>query len=83
MKQVLKTTYHSLKGIVLTAATMVLFSCGSHPKNFENALDYALSSPSKKIKRVMDNLEAHEIQILLTTVERDPLESLVFQEHSF
>ncbi len=83
MKPVLKTTYQSLKGIVLTATATVLFSCGSHPKNFENALDYALSSPSKKIKRVMDNLESHELQILLTTVERDPIEGLVFQEHSF
>ena len=83
MKPVLKTTYRSLKGIVLTATATVLFSCGSHPKNFDNALDYALSSPSKKIKRVMDNLEAHELQILLTTVERDLTENLVFLEHSF
>ena len=83
MKSLSKTKANTLKIIILSAVTMVLFSCGSHPKNYENALDFAISSPSKKIKRVMDNLEAHELQILFTTVERDKRDAIKFHEYSF
>ncbi|MDA7736682.1 class A beta-lactamase-related serine hydrolase, partial [Flavobacteriaceae bacterium] len=83
MKSLSKTKANTLKIIILSTVTMVLFSCGSHPKNYENALDFAISSPSKKIKRVMDNLEAHELQILFTTVERDKRDAIKFHEYSF
>jgi len=39
---------HIPKIFFLTVAFTTLLSCGSHPKNYENALDFALSSPSKK-----------------------------------
>jgi len=50
MKQVLKTTYHSLKGIVLTAATMVLFSCGSHPKTLKMRWIMRCPAPLRKLR---------------------------------
>ena len=77
---------HIPKIFFLTVAFTTLLSCGSHPKNYENALDFALSSPSKKIKRVMDNLKDHELQILFTSIERagrDEIDPITFHEYSF
>ena len=77
---------HIPKIFFLTVAFTTLLSCGSHPKNYENALDFALSSPSKKIKRVKDNLKDHELQILFTSIERagrDEIDPITFHEYSF
>ena len=38
-------------------------------KNYDNPIDFALAADSDKIQNVMRNLEAHEVQILLTDAQ--------------
>ncbi|MCB0376131.1 MAG: serine hydrolase [Sinomicrobium sp.] len=46
-------------------------------------LAVALASDSEKIKRVMDNLERHEVQILFTEVYRDKNNGVTFTDYAF
>lgn len=62
---------------------MVFLSCASHPKNYDNALDFALASPSRKIKKVLENTKAHEIQILFSTVATNDEGDIEFEDYSF
>ncbi|MDJ0645060.1 MAG: serine hydrolase [Flavobacteriaceae bacterium] len=61
--------------------SFLLFACAK--ESSENPLEKALSSEHLKIKRVMDNLEKHEVQILFTEVDRDSSGSPYFTDYEF
>jgi beta-lactamase class A len=60
---------------------ILAFSCGKKP-NFEHALDAALASKDERIRKVMDSLEAYQVQIRFTQIDRKG-DSLVFGDHDF
>ncbi|SHH03055.1 Beta-lactamase enzyme family protein [Flagellimonas flava] len=62
-------------------AVLFLFSCTETSKN-ENPLQMVLRSENPKIKRVVDNLEAHEVQIRYTQINREN-DSIVFTDFDF
>lgn len=47
---------------------MASISCTTD-KNYDNPIDFALAADADKIQNVMQHLEAHEVQILLTDAE--------------
>ncbi len=62
-------------------ALLLSTSCAKQP-SFDNALDAALASSNEKIKRVMDRLEQHQVQIRYTEIDREG-DSLVFTDYDF
>lgn len=59
----------------------VFFSCSNEPAN-DNLLEVALSSNDPKIKRVMDSLDRHEVQIRYTKIDRKK-DSIFFTDYDF
>jgi len=57
----------------------ILISCDT-PKD---PITSALSFDNEKIKRVFDNLEQHEIQILFIEIKRDQNNKVLFVDHGF
>lgn len=60
---------------------LLFFSCSKKP-SFDNALDAALASSNEKIKRVLDSLEQHQVQIRFTQIDRQG-DGLVFTDFDF
>ncbi|MDY7395460.1 serine hydrolase [Aureibaculum sp. 2210JD6-5] len=48
-----------------------------------NLLEKALASDNEKIRRVMDSLEQHEVQILFTEILRDAENKINFKDYEF
>ncbi|NND14787.1 MAG: hypothetical protein HKN89_00510 [Eudoraea sp.] len=60
---------------------VILVACTGQP-DLEDPLALALSSEDPRIKTVMENLEAHEVQILFTQIDRSG-DSLTLTDHTF
>ncbi len=45
--------------------SILFFSCAQQ-KDFDDPIQYALAANSEKIQTVMQNLKAHEVQIMVT-----------------
>ena len=60
---------------------LVVISCTESPFH-DNALDAALASKDERIRNVLDNLKAHQVQIRFTQIDRIG-DSLVFTDHDF
>ena len=60
---------------------MVLAAC-SDKVNIEDPIEHVLSSEDPRIKKVMENLDAHEVQILFTQIDRSG-DSITLTDHSF
>lgn len=59
---------------------LLLLSCGKASKN---PIKIALSSSNPKIKKVVDSLEKHEVQILFTLVKRSTDNQVSFEDYAF
>lgn len=70
-----------MKKCIFLFCLLLFFSCAKHP-HFDNALDAALASSNEKITQVMHNLEAHQVQIRFTQIDRDG-DNLVFTDYDF
>ena len=68
-----------MKKIALLFCIAFILSCASENKN---PLEIALSSQNPKIKRVMDDLNAHEVQIRYTQIDRRN-DSVIFTDYDF
>lgn len=64
------------------AFLLLLVSC-ANKETPKNPIEKALASQNPKIKTVMDNLDAHEVQILFTEVNRDATNKVSFTDYSF
>lgn len=64
------------------AFLLLLVSC-ANKETPKNPIEKALASQNPKIKTVMDNLDAHEVQILFTEVNRDANNTVSFTDYSF
>ncbi|WP_430412417.1 serine hydrolase [Kordia sp.] len=53
---------------LLLLLPIVLFSCAKQ-KDFDDPIQFALASDAEEIQQVMRNLEAHEVQIMVTDSE--------------
>ena len=62
---------------------LIVFAVISCKPEGKNPLETVLSSENEKIKRVMNNLEKHEVQILYTEVHRNIDNSIGFEDYSF
>lgn len=60
---------------------IMTFSCTETP-SFDNALDAALASKDERIRKVMDSLEAYQVQIRFTQIDRNG-DRPVFTDHDF
>lgn len=70
------------KHFVLTIAILVIiFSCGGY-ENQPPPLETALASENPKIKRVMDVIDQHEVQIIYTQIKRKN-GSVQFTDHTY
>ncbi|MEM1259331.1 MAG: serine hydrolase [Bacteroidota bacterium] len=70
-----------MKKSVFFLCLLLFTSCAKQP-SFDNALDAALASSNEKIRRVMDGLEQHQVQIRFTQIDREG-DSLVFTDYDF
>lgn len=70
-----------MKKIVLFVCGAFLGSC-SHNGQEKNPLEQALSSNDSKIKRVMDSVEAYQVQIKYTQIDRQN-DSILFTDYNF
>jgi hypothetical protein len=61
---------------------IITVSCTTE-KKLENPIDFALASDSDKIQKVMQNLEAHEVQIMVTDSEGNDFSFQVNDEMYF
>ena len=69
--------------IILWAVLLLPFllpSCAQ--ERIVDPISFVLASDDPRIQRVMDNLEAHEVQILYTEIDRKG-DSVLFTDHSF
>ena len=48
---------------------LLLLSCANEP-SFDNALDAALASSDERIKKVLNSVESHQVQIIYTQIDR-------------
>lgn len=55
---------------ILILFVFLIFSCGKKETSHTNPLELVLASDSPNLKRVMSNLEKHEVQIQFTQIER-------------
>lgn len=70
------------KHFVLTIAILaIIFSCEGY-ENQKPPLETALASENPKIKRVMDAIDQHEVQIIYTKIERKN-GSIQFTDHTY
>ncbi len=60
---------------------MFLLTSCSHPNT--QVLEQVLNTENEQIKMVMDNLEAHEVQIMLTKIDNDESGTVRFKEEEF
>jgi len=65
--------------LCLWLSSLLLMACQSS----ENPLDAIMASQSGPIKNITDNLGQHEVQILLTQIDRDENGIPSFTEHGF
>lgn len=63
---------------ILIVIVVLIFGC-----ECKSPLEVALHSENPKIKKVMDNLDEHEVQILFTEVLEDESGKVTFKEDSF
>jgi len=66
--------------IVFFLIVFAVISCRPESKN---PLETVLTSENNKIKKVMNNLQNHEVQILFTEVHRNIDNSIEFEDYSF
>lgn len=77
-----KTRNSSFKHILLLPMVLgLIFSCKGKQQN-PNILQEALSSPNKKITKVMDSLDTYEVQIRYTKIDRRN-DSLLLTDYDF
>ena len=69
-----------LRFVLLSILLTTICSCDK--KEIKNPLAAALSSENVAIKRVMDTLEQHEVQIRFTQIKREG-DSVAFKNHDF
>lgn len=69
-----------MRNIAVLGIILVLFSCTK--SEVKNPLEKALSSENIKIKRVMDSLDQHEVQIRFTQIDRKG-NDVVFTDFDF
>lgn len=72
----MKTSIYSFLSICLFIA-----ACAG-PTTIDDPIESALTSDDPRIKAVMDNLEAHEVQILFTQIDRSG-DSIKLTDHAF
>ena len=65
----------------LLLGLLVCLSCST--KSTKNPLEKALASNNPKIKKVIDNLKKHEVQVLFTEVNRDKTSKVTFNDYTF
>ncbi len=70
-----------MKAVKFIFFAFLVFSCAEKP-SFDNALEAALASNDGRIRRVLDSLENHEVQIRFTQIDRSN-DGLVFTDHDF
>lgn len=71
-----------MKNLLALLMIFVASSCSKKPIP-ESTLEKALKSKFPSIKAVMTNLEAHEVQIMYTHIDRDKKENVVFKDETF
>jgi len=71
-----------MKNYVLLVITFLTFSCSEKENSTENPLEQALASENANIKRVMDNLEEHAVQIKFSRIKREG-EQISFKDYDF
>lgn len=54
---------------LLLLAFLCCLSCAKEKKIYENPIEFALAADTDKIQNVVDNLEAHEVQIIVTDAD--------------
>ncbi|WP_343488409.1 serine hydrolase [Allomuricauda sp. d1] len=64
------------------SAFIILFVIGCSEKQVDNPLETVLASNDMRIKKVMDSLGQHEVQIRYTQIDRNG-DSLMFTDHDF
>lgn len=65
---------------ILVIITFLLISCKTE---INSSLDNALKSQHPAIKKVIDNLSEHEVQIIYTQINKDETGKTVFTDYSF
>ena len=70
-----------MKQFLLFLCFVSIHSCAEKKQNL-NFLEIALSSENPKIKKVVDNLERHEVQIRYTQIDRIN-DSVIFTDYDF
>ena len=72
-----------IKQCIILLLLSVVFCCEKQKKvTTTNPLEIVLASKDQKIQRVMNNLQAHEVQIIFTQIERTK-DSLLFTDYDF
>lgn len=64
---------------IFAGLSLVIFSC---QKDVLNPIEKALKSSDPKIKRVVENMDVHEVQILFTEILSDKAE-IIFKDYSY
>lgn len=72
--------YNRKLSLILGAILLTFMACETSP---QNPLQAIMASEAPQIKRIVDNLPKHEVQILYTQIDRDEQGRPVFTEHSF
>tara|TARA_R110002050_G_scaffold147676_6_gene273638 strand:+ start:2425 stop:3552 length:1128 start_codon:yes stop_codon:yes gene_type:complete len=70
-----------MKNLLFFLCSVFLYSCTLQEQNL-NYLETALSSKNPKIKRVMDSIENHQVQIRYTQIDRRN-DSVIFTDYDF
>lgn len=78
----MKSTFFALPKKYMGTLLLLLIFMGCTTKNVADPLKAALASENPLIKRVMEQLDAHEIQIRYTQIDRRN-DSILFTDHDF
>ena len=78
----MKSTFFALPKKCMGTLLLLLIFMGCTTKNVTDPLKAALASENPLIKRVMEQLDAHEIQIRYTQIDRRN-DSILFTDHDF
>ncbi|MCR9265772.1 MAG: serine hydrolase [Flavobacteriaceae bacterium] len=78
----MKSTFFALPKKCIGTLPLLLIFMGCTTKNVADPLKTALASENPLIKRVMDQRDAHEIQIRYTQIDRRN-DSILFTDHDF
>lgn len=72
--------YNRKLPLILGAMLLTIMACETSDKN---PLEAIMASDAPQIKKIVDNLPKHEVQILYTQIDRDEQGNPVFTEHGF